>query len=56
MSKTFLITGSRKGIGRYLCEYYLKLGHNVIGCSRSESDLKDKKYIHVCGDVSNDQM
>ena len=54
MSRTILITGSRKGIGRYLSEYYLKKGYNVIGCSRSESDLTHKNYIHISGDVSNE--
>ena len=49
MSQTknnILITGNRKGIGRYLSEYYLEKGHNVIGCSRSDSDLNHKNYIH----------
>ena len=52
MSKTILITGNSKGIGRYLSEYYLKKGYNVIGCSRSTSDLKHNNYIHFEGDVS----
>lgn len=49
--KTILITGNRKGIGRYLSEYYLKKGYNVVGCSRSESDLLHKNYIHYLCDV-----
>lgn len=49
-----VITGNRKGIGRYLSEYYLKKGHTVIGCSRSESDLVDKNYRHFQSDVSNE--
>jgi 3-oxoacyl-[acyl-carrier protein] reductase len=48
-----LITGSRKGIGRYLAEYYLQHSYIVIGCSRENSDLKHKNYIHFCADVSN---
>ena len=55
MNKTILITGSSKGIGRYLSEYYLKKGYNVIGCSRSSSDLKNNKYIHFEGDVGNEK-
>ena len=54
MSQTknnILITGNRKGIGRYLSEYYLEKGHNVIGCSRSDSDLNHKNYIHFLCDV-----
>lgn len=50
-----LITGDRKGIGRYLSEYYLEKGITVIGCSRSETDLKHKNYQHFCLDVSDEQ-
>lgn len=50
-----LITGDRKGIGRYLSEYYLEKGMTVIGCSRSETDLKHKNYQHFCLDVSDEK-
>ena len=50
-----LITGDRKGIGRYLSEYYLEKGMTVIGCSRSETDLKHKNYQHFYLDVSDEQ-
>ncbi len=49
-----VITGDRKGIGRYLAEYYLKKGHQVIGCSRSKSDLEDDNYKHFLVDVSSE--
>lgn len=52
--KTILITGNRKGIGRYLSEYYLEKGFNVIGCSRSETDLKHQNYIHFLCDVKEE--
>lgn len=52
MRKTILITGNRKGIGRYLTEEYLKSGFNVIGFSRSNSDLKHVNYRHFLGDVA----
>lgn len=54
MNKNILITGNRKGIGRYLTEYYLSKGFNVVGCSRSESDLIHDNYCHFIGDVSNE--
>jgi 3-oxoacyl-[acyl-carrier protein] reductase len=50
-----VITGTRKGIGRYLAEYYLGKGHTVIGCSRGESDLKAEKYRHFSADVSDEK-
>lgn len=49
--KTILITGNRKGIGRYLSEYYLEKGFNVVGCSRSETDLSHENYTHFLCDV-----
>lgn len=48
------VTGARKGIGRALCEHYLAEGHQVIGCSRSESDLSDPSYTHYLVDVANE--
>ncbi|MDR0822178.1 MAG: SDR family oxidoreductase, partial [Endomicrobium sp.] len=50
-----VITGSRKGIGRKLCEYYLSKGDIVIGCSRQESDLQNKNYRHYIVDVSKEE-
>ena len=47
-----LITGTRKGIGRFLAEHYLAQGHFVVGCSRGESDLEDENYKHFCADVA----
>ena len=35
-----IITGTRKGIGKYLAEYYSEKGFIVIGCSRFEIDFK----------------
>ena len=55
VSKTILITGSRKGIGRFLTEHFLNLGDIVIGCSRSETNLKHNNYKHFCLDVSDEK-
>ena len=55
MSKIYLITGDRKGIGRNLTKYYLSLGNIVIGCSRNGSDLKHNNYEHIICDVGNEK-
>lgn len=55
MSKIFLITGDRKGIGRSLSEYYLQKGNIVIGCSRGESDLIHNNYQHQICDVGDEK-
>ncbi|WP_271768254.1 SDR family NAD(P)-dependent oxidoreductase [Aquimarina algiphila] len=52
--KCILITGNRKGIGRYLSELYLSKGFNVVGCSRTESDLEHSAYRHVICDVTQE--
>jgi 3-oxoacyl-[acyl-carrier protein] reductase len=50
-----LVTGSRKGIGRFLVEYYLEKGYLVEGCSRGEIDLTDANYVHHQVDVANEK-
>jgi 3-oxoacyl-[acyl-carrier protein] reductase len=49
-----LITGTRKGIGKYLSEHYVKKGHLVIGCSRYEPDWVLEGYEHFLVDVSDE--
>ncbi|OGT63247.1 MAG: oxidoreductase [Gammaproteobacteria bacterium RIFCSPHIGHO2_12_FULL_45_12] len=50
-----LITGTRKGIGKYLSEYYVEKGHIVIGCSRSSIDWSLPNYKHFELDVSDEK-
>jgi 3-oxoacyl-[acyl-carrier protein] reductase len=50
-----LITGDSKGIGKYLSEYYLEKGNTVLGCSRSEVDLKNKNYEHFIVDITKEK-
>ena len=53
-SEVMLITGTRKGIGRYLAEYYVGKGFQVVGCSREPIDYELKGYEHFCLDVSDE--
>ncbi len=51
-----VVTGSRKGIGRYLTEHYLAKGHTVVGCSRKEpEETNTEHYIHYTMDVSDEK-
>jgi len=50
-----LITGTRKGIGKYLAEYYVTAGHQVIGCSRGIPDWSLEGYEHYEADVSDEK-
>lgn len=52
MSRVIIITGTRKGIGYELSNYYLSLGDIVIGCSRNESSIHHINYRHFTLDVS----
>lgn len=52
--KTMVITGTRKGIGRALAEYYLNQGWRVAGCSRGESSISNPDYLHFSLDVSDE--
>lgn len=49
-----LITGTRKGIGRYLAEHLVKTGRHVIGCSRKPADFTADAYEHHCLDVADE--
>ena len=48
-----LVTGSRKGLGRYLAEQLVESGYRVIGCSRGEAEPLEG-YRHVTCDVSQE--
>lgn len=49
-----VITGTRKGIGRWLAEYYLKKGYRVYGCSRQTGDLQADGYRHFRLDIADE--
>ena len=37
--KTIVITGVSRGLGRALTEEFIRLGHKLIGCGRSEQEI-----------------
>ena len=54
MDRVIIITGTRKGIGRYLAEQYLQEGDIVYGCSRRICDIEHPNYHHTRLDVSEE--
>src|SRR5882672_5661099 len=54
-SPVTLITGTRKGIGKFLAEHYVRLGHRVVGCSRGEIDWTLDGYAHYVADVADEK-
>lgn len=49
-----LITGTRKGIGKYLAEYYTNKEYQIIGCSRGDVNFELDNYEHFCLDVCDE--
>ena len=49
-----IITGTRKGIGKYLAQYYVEKGFRVVGCSRNDVDFELENYQHFYLDVSDE--
>ena len=54
MNKIILITGTSKGIGYYLANYYLNKKFVVIGCSRNNCSISDDKYAHFKLDINDE--
>ena len=38
--KNILITGVSRGLGRAMAEEFIRLGHTVLGCGRSEKEMR----------------
>jgi 3-oxoacyl-[acyl-carrier protein] reductase len=54
--KVMLITGTRKGIGRFLAEYYCGNGYFVEGCSRKPSEWRSDNYRHHLVDITDESQ
>ena len=52
--EVMVITGTRKGIGRFLAEYYVERGYQVVGCSRTPAEHQLSQYQHYCLDVADE--
>ena len=52
--KVFVITGTRKGIGKELSLHFLNQGYIVCGCSRGESSIAHPNYRHFELDVNDE--
>jgi 3-oxoacyl-[acyl-carrier protein] reductase len=55
-ARVLLVTGSSKGIGKYLVEHYLAQGYLVAGCSRSKSSFQHQNYHHFPLNVSDESQ
>ncbi|WP_352400060.1 SDR family NAD(P)-dependent oxidoreductase [Anaerotignum sp.] len=51
-----VISGTSKGIGKGIAEYYLDQGHKVFGCSRSQKTIKNSNYFHYQADITDEKQ
>lgn len=51
-----VITGSSRGIGRGLAEFFLERDYAVAGCSRGASTLEAPLYQHASVDVADEKQ
>jgi len=49
-----LISGSSRGIGRYLAEHFASQGHAVFGCSRGSATWEHERYVHFSVDICDE--
>lgn len=55
MSRSIIITGTRKGLGKAIARHYLDAGWQVAGCSRGESSFEHPAYTHFALDVADEK-
>jgi 3-oxoacyl-[acyl-carrier protein] reductase len=55
MNRVVIITGSRKGLGYHLCNFFLLQGDIVYGCSRRNTSIIHDNYTHFSLDVANEK-
>ena len=49
-----LVTGARRGLGRFLCEHLIGRGYRVVGCSREAADWQAEGFEHLQVDVTEE--
>jgi 3-oxoacyl-[acyl-carrier protein] reductase len=51
-----VITGTSRGIGKYLASYYCEKGFTVIGCSKKPLEYQtNENYHHFCLDIHDEK-
>lgn len=55
-SSVIIISGTSKGIGRGVAEFFLGQGHKVFGCSRGAKTIDNSSYIHYQVDITDEKQ
>jgi len=53
-ARVILITGTTRGIGKFLADHYRRQGWAVVGCGRTEVEGSAEGYSHFCLDVADE--
>lgn len=53
--KKIFITGTSRGIGQELANYYCSQGYTVFGCSRNPASIQHANYTHFSLDLKDSQ-
>lgn len=54
-AKNTIITGTSRGLGFDVANYFLRHGYVVAGCSRGASTIQHKNYIHHSLDLTDEK-
>jgi 3-oxoacyl-[acyl-carrier protein] reductase len=49
-----IITGTSRGIGRAIAEYFVANGYRVVGCRRTPASLESDAYFHSVVDIGDE--
>jgi 3-oxoacyl-[acyl-carrier protein] reductase len=50
------ITGTSRGIGLGMAQYFVQRGYQVAGCSRGQTELSADNYLHMTVDVTDEKQ
>lgn len=53
MKRHALITGTTRGLGKVIADYFLRMNWNVIGIARGESTIDHPDYTHIQVDIKD---
>lgn len=53
---TIVISGTSRGIGKYIAEKLIEKGNTVVGLARSPAAIEGAGYVHIRADVTDERQ